>query len=101
MPAADAGGGGFAVVPAALGSTAARVRATSVAAREAGASGASHACLETGAPQLDAVLETFDSRWSTTVARLAEAGEDLATALSSASAAYLQTDACVVPGATP
>lgn len=98
---ASAGGGGISVVPDALGSTAARVRAVSTQAREAGASGSSQACVVTGSPQLDAVLGSFDLRWSTTVARLSEAGDDLARALSTASSAYLRTDVCVVPGTTP
>jgi hypothetical protein len=98
MPAAADGGGGITVVPPALSEAGARVRAVVGRAREAAASGSATMCIATGSPELDAALSGFDGQWSVTASRISDAGDDLATALSTASIAYTQTDACVIPG---
>jgi hypothetical protein len=91
------GGGGITVVPPSLVQASSAVKSASNCVKEAGASGGLNACVSTGYPALDGALADFDGRWTTNVSRSSTAGEELAAALSSASAAYTQTDTCVIP----
>lgn len=94
---ADGGGGGITVAPASLTQAGAAVKGASTQVQEAGASGGLNACVSTGYPALDGALADFDSRWTSNVSRSSSAGEDLGVALAAASAAYTQTDSCVIP----
>lgn len=97
MAPAAGGGGGITVVPPSLTQAGSAVKGAATQAHEAAASGGLGACVATGYPALDAALSDFDARWSTAVSRSGTAGEELAAALTAASAAYTQTDACVMP----
>ncbi|HEX3907080.1 MAG TPA: hypothetical protein VHW92_04030 [Mycobacteriales bacterium] len=94
---ADGGGGGITVAPSSLTQAGSAVKSASTQVQEAGASGGLNACVSTGYPALDGALADFDGRWTSNVSRSSSAGEDLGAALSAASAAYTQTDSCVIP----